>query len=249
VLCSVLNTARRYEYNTLFKIHQVLFPFHVFPSQHKLHKAWILQVSHDVTKWFWKQGTDKVLKLLHSSHWKDFHMPPVHFYIRAQELSLCLCVCVYVWRSFFPLSDWNDAFLLIFPVIQILWTILYTSTSFMSNFIINCISINTPTNLQYVILLFSSNYIPSDYKCTNKDVSEWMVRDSVKSFPSGHASMSAYTAIFMMVSLRILQNVLIMPANCVFWDLWTGNSLFRDNELPKFLNFHLFALKLEPYRW
>jgi len=80
----------------------------------------------------------------------------------------------------------------------------------------NCISMNTATNLQYVILLFSSNYIPSDYKCTNTDVSEWMVRDSVKSFPSGHASLSAYTAVFMMVSLRILLNVLIMPASCIF---------------------------------
>jgi len=86
----------------------------------------------------------------------------------------------------------------------------------MINFIMNCISMNTSTNLKYVILLFSSNYIPSDYKCTNTDVSEWLVRDSVKSFPSGHASLSAYTAIFMMVSLRILLNVLIMPASYIF---------------------------------
>jgi membrane-associated phospholipid phosphatase len=59
---------------------------------------------------------------------------------------------------------------------------------------------NILTNWKYVISLFSSNYVPSDYKCTNTDVSDWLVRDSNKSFPSGHASLSAYTAVFMMVS-------------------------------------------------
>ena len=36
VLCSVLNTTMKYEYNTLFKIPHLLFPT---PSQHKFHKA------------------------------------------------------------------------------------------------------------------------------------------------------------------------------------------------------------------
>lgn len=129
---------------------------------------------------------------------------------------LCVCVCVFFLTHFFLLSDWNDVFLLFFPVTQFFLTLLYTPTSFMINFSMNCISMNTFTNLQYVILFFSSNYVPNDYKCTNTEVSEWLVRDSVKSFPSGHASLSTYTAIFMMVSLRTLLNVVTMPKSCVF---------------------------------
>ena len=147
----------------------------------------------------------------------------------------CVCVCVFFWTHFFLLSDWNDVFLLFFPVTQFFLTILYTPTCFMIDFIMNCISMNTFTNLQYVILLFSSNYVPNDYKCTNTEVSEWLVRDSVKSFPSGHASLSTYTAIFMMVSLRILLNVVTVPKSCVFWDHSTGSILFRNSELLNFM--------------
>lgn len=71
-------------------------------------------------------------------------------------------------------------------------------------------------NLEYIISLFSSNYVPSDYKCTNTDISQWLVRDSNKSFPSGHASMSTYTAVFMMVSLSLRLNISIMLKDCVF---------------------------------
>lgn len=130
----------------------------------------------------------------------------------------CTCVCVCLTHIFYP--QWLEwCFPTVFLCHSDLWTILYTPTSFMINFIMSCIPMNTPANLHYFILLFSSNYVPSDYKCTNTEVSKWMVRDSVKSFPSGHASLSTYTAIFMMVSLKILLNVLIMPKRCVFWDL------------------------------
>ena len=153
--------------------------------------------------------------MLCSSHWKDFHMPPERFYIRAQELSLCLCVFD---THYFPSVTGMMLSYRYSPSLRFceqlcthqlpLWLIsLWTAFHWIHLQICN------------MFFYFSSNYIPSDYKCTNTDVSEWLVRDSVKSFPSGHASMSAYTAIFMMVSLRILLNVLIMPASCVLWYL------------------------------
>lgn len=108
-----------------------------------------------------------------------------------------------------------------------LFLVLFSSQQdFVSNFdvpnffrtilIVNIISVNTLMNLDYIISLFSSNYVPSDYKCTNTDISQWLVRDSNKSFPSGHASMSTYTAVFMMVSLSLRLNISMVLKDCVF---------------------------------
>lgn len=81
-----------------------------------------------------------------------------------------------------------------------------------------------------------SNYIPSDYKCTNTDVSDWLVRDSVKSFPSGHASLSAYTAIFMMwfIQSRIPSNTtfLLVPwlqCLCLMWAMLCSFTRITDH--------------------
>lgn len=118
--------------------------------------------------------------------------------------------------------------ILFFIGCSLLFLVLFSSPQpdFVSNFdvpnffrtilIVNIISVNTLMNLGYIILLFSSNYVPSDYKCTNTDISQWLVRDSNKSFPSGHASMSTYTAVFMMVSLSLILNISMMLKDCVF---------------------------------
>lgn len=39
-----------------------------------------------------------------------------------------------------------------------------------------------------------------DFACTNQRDSPWAVRDSMRSFPSGHTSISVFTALFLMVS-------------------------------------------------
>lgn len=39
-----------------------------------------------------------------------------------------------------------------------------------------------------------------DFSCTNQRDTPWTVRDSMRSFPSGHTSISVYTSLFVMVS-------------------------------------------------
>lgn len=41
-----------------------------------------------------------------------------------------------------------------------------------------------------------------EFTCTNTEVSDYRLRDSIKSFPSGHASVSVFTAIFLIVSVK-----------------------------------------------
>lgn len=50
----------------------------------------------------------------------------------------------------------------------------------------------------YVFFNFFYRYI-SSYTCTNTELSDWFVRDSSKSFPSGHAALSLYMSIFLVV--------------------------------------------------
>lgn len=45
---------------------------------------------------------------------------------------------------------------------------------------------------------FFYRYI-SSYTCTNTEFSDWFVKDSSKSFPSGHSAISLYTSIFLVV--------------------------------------------------
>ncbi len=40
-----------------------------------------------------------------------------------------------------------------------------------------------------------------DFACTNQRDSKWAVRDSMRSFPSGHTSISVFTALYVMVSI------------------------------------------------
>lgn len=51
-----------------------------------------------------------------------------------------------------------------------------------------------------------------DFSCTNQRDSPWAVRDSMRSFPSGHTSISVFTALFVMVFLRrrMLPNVTLL---------------------------------------
>lgn len=58
-----------------------------------------------------------------------------------------------------------------------------------------CIRI-APTTVSFV--LFFRHYV--EYKCTNKNLTAWDLTDSVRSFPSGHAALGVYTAVFMSVS-------------------------------------------------
>lgn len=41
-----------------------------------------------------------------------------------------------------------------------------------------------------------------DFACTNQRDSKWAVRDSMRSFPSGHTSISVFTALYVMIYLR-----------------------------------------------
>ena len=40
----------------------------------------------------------------------------------------------------------------------------------------------------------------TEFECTNTDVSDERLEDARKSFPSGHASLAAYTGMFLVVS-------------------------------------------------
>ena len=127
------------------------------------------------------------------------------------KCTVCMYVCISEHTHTFLFSDRNHVFLFFPLALRLRFCEQFCTHQV--NSIIDCISMNRPMDLRYVILPFSSNYIPSDFKCTNTDVSQWLVRDSVKSFPSGHASVSTYTAVFMMVSLRTVFSVLIIPQN------------------------------------
>ncbi|PSN53890.1 hypothetical protein C0J52_02445 [Blattella germanica] len=81
-----------------------------------------------------------------------------------------------------------------------------------------------------------STYIPGDYKCTNTEYSRWLVRDSNKSFPSGHASISTYAAFFMMffIQRRVPNNVtyVLVPwlqILCLTWALLCSLSRITDH--------------------
>lgn len=82
----------------------------------------------------------------------------------------------------------------------------------------------------------TSNYVPSDYKCTNTDISQWLVRDSNKSFPSGHASLSTYTAVFMMwfIQCRVTNSItfLLVPwlqCFCLMWAMVCSFTRITDH--------------------
>ncbi|KAK6643174.1 hypothetical protein RUM43_004677 [Polyplax serrata] len=58
----------------------------------------------------------------------------------------------------------------------------------------------------------SGHYV--EYKCTNKNLTAWDLTDSVRSFPSGHAALGVYTAVFMssFLQFRIPRNrYLVVP--------------------------------------
>ncbi|XP_021923139.1 phospholipid phosphatase 3-like isoform X1 [Zootermopsis nevadensis] len=82
----------------------------------------------------------------------------------------------------------------------------------------------------------TSNYIPSDYKCTNTDISAWLVRDSNKSFPSGHASLSTYTAVFMIwfIQRRVPKNITFalvpwLHCLCLMWAMICSFTRITDH--------------------
>ncbi|KAG8228311.1 hypothetical protein J437_LFUL007029 [Ladona fulva] len=69
----------------------------------------------------------------------------------------------------------------------------------------------------------TSGYVEK-YECTNQWISIWEIRDASKSFPSGHASVSVYTALFMMwfTQKRIpgRPTFLITPLLHCLWITW-----------------------------
>ncbi|KAJ9585411.1 hypothetical protein L9F63_002794 [Diploptera punctata] len=82
----------------------------------------------------------------------------------------------------------------------------------------------------------TSSYIPGDYTCTNKDISQWLVRDSNKSFPSGHASMSTYTAFFMIwfIQRKVPHNVTFtlvpwLQCICLMWAMVCSFTRISDH--------------------
>lgn len=46
----------------------------------------------------------------------------------------------------------------------------------------------------------------NDFSCTNQKDTAWAVRDSMRSFPSGHTSISVYTSLFVMVRAQAAYN-------------------------------------------
>lgn len=44
----------------------------------------------------------------------------------------------------------------------------------------------------------------TEFTCTSADFSQWLVTDSSRSFPSGHASISVFAALYSSVSFIIL---------------------------------------------
>ena len=106
VLCSVLNTTRKYEYNTLLKIHHLLFPFHVFPSQHKLHKALNLLSVAGFT-WCYKiiltarhRQSIKVVRLITLKGFSHATGTLLYQSTGTFLVLVCVCVCVCLTHSF-----------------------------------------------------------------------------------------------------------------------------------------------------
>ena len=67
------------------------------------------------------------------------------------------------------------------------------------------------------------SFVPT-FTCLNKDVSNYTLRDSSRSFPSGHACLSVYSALFMIWFLQIrvpkLQTIFLIPfiqTICMIW--------------------------------
>ncbi|XP_067002703.1 phospholipid phosphatase 1 isoform X2 [Anabrus simplex] len=76
----------------------------------------------------------------------------------------------------------------------------------------------------------------SNYTCTNKEASQRFVRDATKSFPSGHASISVYTAIYLMwfIQVRVPDNItyLLVPwlhCLCALWCLVCSLTRITDH--------------------
>jgi phosphatidate phosphatase len=68
---------------------------------------------------------------------------------------------------------------------------------------------------QKLILRFIFREYISQYECTNKEPSPYQMRDVSRSFPSGHACISTYAALFMIWYLQCrlpkIQSLFIVP--------------------------------------
>ncbi|CRK90725.1 CLUMA_CG004418, isoform C [Clunio marinus] len=76
----------------------------------------------------------------------------------------------------------------------------------------------------------------ADFKCTNEEVSLYSLRDSSRSFPSGHASISVYTSLFLIWYLQCripkLQSIFLLPfIQCLLmvWTCLCSISRITDN--------------------
>ncbi|XP_049778590.1 phospholipid phosphatase 1-like isoform X1 [Schistocerca cancellata] len=76
----------------------------------------------------------------------------------------------------------------------------------------------------------------NNFTCTNKDVGNWYVRDSTKSFPSGHASLSVFASVFTMwfVQCRVPGDItyLLVPwlqCLCLTWALLCSLTRITDH--------------------
>nr|CAD7202107.1 unnamed protein product [Timema douglasi] len=81
----------------------------------------------------------------------------------------------------------------------------------------------------------AGSYMPV-FTCTNKNFTSWDTKDSTKSFPSGHAAISVYTALFLMwfTQRRVPYNTtyLLVPwiqCMCVVWAMLCSFSRITDN--------------------
>lgn len=89
---------------------------------------------------------------------------------------------------------------------------------------------------KWLILMFFSSDLITDYECTNNVDSSLFVRDSSKSFPSGHSSISFFSAIFMMwylqnriPKIRSYFTILFLQALCLTWACFCATSRISDN--------------------
>ncbi|KAG5682798.1 hypothetical protein PVAND_012126 [Polypedilum vanderplanki] len=66
----------------------------------------------------------------------------------------------------------------------------------------------------------------TDFVCTNKTIKPYALRDSSRSFPSGHASISTYTSLFMIWYLQCrlpkLKSMFLVPFVQVLLALWVS---------------------------
>ncbi|XP_070157523.1 phospholipid phosphatase 1 isoform X2 [Polyergus mexicanus] len=69
----------------------------------------------------------------------------------------------------------------------------------------------------------------SSYTCTNTEFSDWFVKDSSKSFPSGHSAISLYTSIFLVCLMSMWAVTCSMTRMSDnrhhWWDVLAGNAL------------------------